>query len=221
MSLKYKIIAIIATLLLGVSILSSVINYRIDVRTTQKQLKNISLPLSIDNIYTEIQQRMIEPLIVSSLMSNNTFVKDWVLNGEKDIGHITKYLQEVQDKYDMFTTFLVSDITKNYYHPKGLIDSINVNNIEDNWYFDFKKGENLYEVNLDINYQLDRSLVMFINYKITGENDEFIAATGIGIKLVDIEKMLYSFKKQYHYDVYFVDDSGEIILYTQEFMKNR
>ena len=78
---------------------------------------------------------MIEPLIVSSLMANNTFVKDWVIDDEKDIRHITKYLKEVQDKYSMFTTFLVSDTTKNYYHPKGLIDTINIDNNEDDWFF--------------------------------------------------------------------------------------
>jgi len=219
MSLKYKIIAVIATLLLGVSIISSVVNYWIDVRATQEQLKNISLPLSIDNIYTEIQQRMIEPLIVSSLMANNTFVKDWVIDGEKDIRHITKYLKEVQDKYSMFTTFLVSDTTKNYYHPKGLIDTINIDNNEDDWFFNFKKSEQLYEVNLDINHQLDRSLTMFINYRVKDYADRFLAVTGVGIKLFDIEEMLYSFKKKYRYDVYFVSENGEIILFTKELTK--
>ena len=151
MNLKYEIIAVIATLLLGVSIISSVVNYRIDIRATQQQLKDISLPLSIDNIYTEIQQRMIEPIIVSSLMANNTFVKDWVLDGEKDVKHITKYLKEVQDKYNMFTTFLVSDSTKKYYHPTGVIDTINIYNNENNWFFNLKKSKQSHEINLDIN----------------------------------------------------------------------
>jgi L-aspartate-alpha-decarboxylase len=83
MTLKFKIIAIISGLLLSASVVSSVINYQIDVKTTQTQLKNISLPLSLDNIYTEIQQRMIEPMIVSSLMSNDIFLKDWIKNGER------------------------------------------------------------------------------------------------------------------------------------------
>ena len=134
MSLKYKIIAVITVLLLSASILSCVINYRIDVRSTQEQLKNISLPLSIDNIYTEIQQRMIEPLIVSSLMANDTFVRDWLLEGEKDVKPIKKYLKEIQNKYGMFTAFLISDFTKNYYHSKGIIDNVNKNNSEDTWF---------------------------------------------------------------------------------------
>lgn len=219
MNLKYKIIAVIATLLLSVSVISSVINYRIDVRSTQEQLKNISLPLSIDNIYTEIQQRMIEPLIVSSLMANNTFVKDWLLDGEKDVRKIQKYLKEVQKKYGTFTTFLVSDITKNYYSTEGIIDKINIKNVEDDWFLEFQEQPDMYEVNLDYNRHLGSSLVMFINYKVKDYLDSIIAITGVGIELFDIEKMLHSFKDKYGYDVYFASEEGEIILFTKELDK--
>ena len=219
MSLKYKIIAVITVLLLSASILSCVINYRIDVRTTQEQLKNISLPLSIDNIYTEIQQRMIEPLIVSSLMANDTFVKDWLLEGEKDVKPIKKYLKEIQNKYGMFTAFLISDFTKNYYHSKGLIDNVNKNNSEDTWFFDFENKEDLYEINLDYNKHLGNSLVMFINYKVKDYTNKLIATIGVGIKLLDIEDMLHEFKKKYRYNVYFVNGEGEIILFTPELNK--
>lgn len=215
MSLKLKIISMIASLLLGASIISTYINYIKDVEGAQAQLKNVSLPLSIDNIYTEIQQRMIKPLIVSSLMANDTFLRDWVLNGEKDIKSIQKFLQEIQTKYDAFTSFLVSDITKNYYHSKGIIDIINKKNVADDWYFDFKNKDELYEVNLDINTNFGDSLIMFINYKVKDYKQKLIAVTGVGIKLMNIVGMLETFKKKYKYDVYFVDFNGEIILHTK------
>lgn len=96
MRLKTKVVVVIAGLLLGVSIAGSIINYMKNVENTQKQLQNTSLPLSVDNIYTEIQQRMIEPLLVSSLMSHDTFLRDWIMNGEKDINGIVRYLTEIQ-----------------------------------------------------------------------------------------------------------------------------
>jgi len=215
MSLKYKVIGIISGLLLGVSVISSIVNYKMDVESTQTQLKNISLPLSIDNIYTEIQQEMIEPIIVASLMGNDTFLKDWILEGEKDVLPIQKYLQEIENQYGMFTSFLVSDVTRTYYTSKGVIDIINNNNPEDKWFFDFKKKKDLYEVNLDYNKNIDDSLVMFINYKVKDYVGKLIAITGVGIKLFDIEKMLYSFKNNYKYDVYFTNEDGEIILHTK------
>ncbi len=149
MRLKTKVVLIIASLLLGVSITGSIINYHKNVRDTQAQLQNTSLPLSVDNIYTEIQQRMIEPLLVSSLMSNDTFLRDWIMEGETDLNGIVRYLTEIQQKYDVFTTFLVSDVIKNYYHPRGLIDVINKENSADAWYFRFKEQSEPYEINLD------------------------------------------------------------------------
>jgi len=219
MDLKFKIISMIAGLLLFASIVASFINYQKDVESMQFQLKNISLPLSVDNIYSEIQHRMIKPLIVSSLMANDTFLKDWLIKGEKDIDSIKKYLKEIQDKYGAFTSFLVSDITKNYYHSKGLIDVINVDNKADDWYFDFVGKDALYEVNLDINENFGKSLIMFINYKVKDYKQKLIAVTGVGIKLINIEDMLQSFKNKYRYDVYFVDAKGEIMLYAKDLDK--
>lgn len=215
MALKYKILIVITTLLLSTSIANSILNYRLDIKSAREQLLNVSLPLSVDNIYTEIQQRMIEPLIVSSLMANDTFVKDWLLSGEKNLKQIEKYLLEIQNKYSVFTTFLVSDFTKNYYHSTGLIDVINKKNKDDNWYFDFQKSKKLYEINLDYNQNLGSSLIMFINYAVKGYAQEDIGIIGVGIELLDIESMLYSFKEKYKYDVYFVDKKGEIILFSK------
>lgn len=215
MRLKTKVVIIIAGLLLGVSITGSIINYMKNVRDTQEQLQNTSLPLSVDNIYTEIQQRMIEPLLVSSLMSNDTFLRDWIIEGETDINGIMRYLTEIQQKYDIFTTFLVSDKTKHYYHPRGLIDVINKENSADAWYFSFKNQAEPYEINLDHNANLGDFLVMFINYKVMDYSNQMIGVTGVGVRLLNIEEMLTSFKTRYKYDVYFVDQKGELTLFSK------
>lgn len=215
MRLKTKVVIIIAGLLLCVSVIGSVINYMKSVHDTQVQLQNTSLPLSVDNIYTEIQQRMIEPLLVSSLMSNDTFLRDWIMEGETDLDGIVRYLTEIQQKYDIFTTFLVSNKTKHYYHPRGLIDVVNKDNSADAWYFRFIEQPEPYEINLDHNANLSDTLIMFINYKVMNYKKEIIGVTGVGVRLINIEKMLNSFKTKYKYDVYFVDQKGEITLFSE------
>jgi len=215
MRLKTKVVCVIVGLLLGVSITGSMINYLKNVRDTQLQLQNTSLPLSVDNIYTEIQQRMIEPLLVSSLMSHDTFLRDWLMDGEKDINDVVRYLTEIQQKYDIFTTFLVSDKTKNYYHARGLIDVVNKDNSADAWYFRFKNQAEPYEINLDYNANLSDTLIMFINYKVMDYKNEMIGVTGVGVKILNIEEMLNSFKTKYKYDVYFVAENGELTLFSK------
>ncbi len=215
MRLKTKVVTIIAGLLLSVSIASSVINYRKNVNDTQAQLLNTSLPLSVDNIYTEVQQRMIDPLLVSSLMAHDTFLRDWIMRGENDIDGVVRYLAEIQQKYNVFTTFLVSDKTKKYYHSRGVIDTINKENSADVWYFRFKDKSEPYEINLDYNSNLSDSLIMFINYKVMNYKKEMIGVTGVGVKIMNIEEMLGSFKSKYKYDVYFVSQNGEITLFSK------
>lgn len=215
MRLKTKIVATIAGLLLSVSIVGSVVNYYKNVQDTQAQLLNTSLPLSVDNIYTEVQQRMIEPLLVSSLMSHDTFLRDWIMKGEQDVDGIVRYLTEIQKKYNVFTTFLVSDKSKKYYHPRGLIDVVNKENSADAWYFRFKEQPEPYEINLDYNANLSDSLIMFINYKVMDYKKETIGVTGVGVKILNIEEMLNSFKNKYKYDVYFVGQNGEVTIFSK------
>lgn len=215
MRLKIKIVATIAGLLLSVSIIGSVVNYYKNVQDTQAQLLNTSLPLSVDNIYTEVQQRMIEPLLVSSLMSHDTFLRDWIMNGEQNVDGIVRYLTEIQRKYNVFTTFLVSDKSKKYYHPRGLIDVVNKENNADAWYFRFREQPEPYEINLDYNANLSDSLIMFINYKVMDYKKETIGVTGVGVKILNIEEMLNSFKNKYKYDVYFVGQNGEVTIFSK------
>lgn len=68
------------------------LNHYHSLKNSDAQLKERSLPLSIDNIYTEIQKHFIEPTLVSSMMAHDTFVKEWLKSGEKEPERIHAYL---------------------------------------------------------------------------------------------------------------------------------
>ena len=74
---KYKVVVLITILLIFFSILPSVVNYIVSLNNAQNQLKEQALPLSLDNIYTDIQKNIIQPYLVSSMMANDTFVQEW------------------------------------------------------------------------------------------------------------------------------------------------
>lgn len=214
MSLKYRVVAVICILLLGVSITTSIINYAVSLKNTDYQLKHKALPLSIDNIYTEIQQHLIEPTLVSSMMANDTFVKSWLKDGEYDVNKMIDYLSMVKERYGMFTTFLVSESSRHYYHPTGIIDIVEKNNPENAWYFNVRQMDTEHEVNLDFNSHISDGLIMFINYKIM-DNGNFLGATGIGINIPYIHDMFKRFKDIYQFNVYFSDSNGKILLSEQ------
>lgn len=212
MKLKYIVVTVVTFLLVSLSVGTSILNYQKSLDETQKQLKNSSLPLSIDNIYTEVQRNIIEPNLISSMMSTNTFLKDWLIHEEENTDKITKYLDTVKNKYNMFNTFLVSDKSKNYYTPKGLLEKVQEDNPNNKWYFEFKNNQSKHEINLDFNEHMDTSMIMFINYKIFDEEFHYLGSTGIALKTSYVNDMLRFFRKKYHFNVYFVNKKGEVVL---------
>lgn len=212
MKLKNKVVFIVTFLLVSFSVGSSILNYLKSLEETEIQLKERSLPLSIDNIYTEVQKNLIEPTLVSSMMANDTFLKDWLLHEEVAVDKIAKYLETIKNKYNMFSTFLVSNKTGNYYTSKGILEKVEEGNPNNAWYFRFRDIQAPYEINLDFNKYMGDSLIMFINYKIFDEQYHYLGATGIGIKISYINEMLKHFRVKYNFNVFFVNEKGEVVL---------
>jgi len=215
MRFDYRIVFIITALLFTLSTSLTVINYFESMDSTRKQLKDSSLPLTIDNIYTEIQKQIIEPNLIASMMSHDTFMKDWLAHEENDVQQITQYLETIQNKYQMFTAFLVSEKSQNYYTANGLLEKIEDNNANNAWYFTFKKGSEVSEINIDYNKFMGQSLIMFINHKIYDEKYHMIGATGVGLQTSYINDMLKHFRLKYNFNVYFINDSGQVVISEQ------
>jgi len=216
MKFNYRIVFIITSLLFTLSFSLTSVNYYVSMNLTQMQLKNSALPLTVDNIYTEIQKQIIEPNLIASMMANDTFVKDWLVTQEQDSPKIIKYLDTIQNKYQMFTTFLVSEKTQNYYSGIGLLEKVNKKNANNDWYFAFKSNAEAHEINIDNNEHMGSSLIMFINHKIFDHNFHMIGATGVGVKTSYINDMLKRFRLTYNFNVYFINDQGEVIISEQD-----
>ena len=212
MKSKYKILVQISLFLTFIAISISMANYYVSLNFSEKQLKTISLPLSLDNIYTEIQKNIVEPYLVSSMMANDTFVQDWLKDSKQDESKIIEYLSAVKNRYNMFTTFLVSDITKKYYTQDSFIEKVSAKNKHNQWYFNFINNQNIHEINIDANKNLSNSLMMFINYKILDSKYKLMGATGVALKTEYINNMLKKFRQRYGFKVTFFNHLGEVVL---------
>lgn len=219
MRFNYRIVFIITTLVFTLSTTLTVINYLTSMETTREQLKNSALPLTIDNIYTEIQKNIIEPNLIASMMAHDTFLIDWLSHEEDDVQQIVRYLETIQNKYQMFTAFLVSEKSKSYYTAKGMLDTVDNNTPNNQWYFDFKKAPELNEINIDYNTHMGSELIMFINHKILDSDYHMIGATGIGLKTSYINDMLKIFRQRYQFSVYFIDVDGKVVIAEQSVNK--
>ena len=222
MSSKYRIIFIITFLLLLLSVSLSFVNYMVTLKSTQEHLQNAALPLSTDNIYSEIQTHLIEPNLVASMMAQDTFLKDWFVNGAEDEEKIKAYLESIKNRYGMSTVFLASQNTQNYYLPRGFIEKMQEDNPTNAWYYKFREGTDAHEVNIDFNKNIDNTMFMFINHKIFDEKFHMLGVTGVGLKISYIDEMLKRFREDYKFKVFFVNTEGNVVLFERgkESLKN-
>lgn len=99
---RYQLLLILAILLTLGFVGGSAMNYHITKASVHRQIIQNDLPLTMNNIYSDITSELTRPILVSSSMAADTFLQDWVLNGEEDQARVRKYLLEIKEKYDFF-----------------------------------------------------------------------------------------------------------------------
>ena len=210
---KNNLILIVSLLLITGFLTTSLASYYVSLASLRSQITKKELPLTSDNIYSEIQRDLLSPIFISSLMANNIFLRDWVVNGENDVTQITRYLKEIQDKYNTFTSFFVSEQTKTYYHADGILKKVNAEEERDRWYFRVRSMKSDYEINVDPDMANKDSMTIFINYRVRDYQKNFIGATGVGLKVNAVKDLIKKYQESYGRNIYFVDKKGMITLH--------
>lgn len=211
----YFAIALCTLLVLGF-IATSTISYLVAHDSLSDQVTGESLPLTSDNIYSEIERDLLRSILISSLMANDTFVRDWTIEGEEDPEAIQRYLTEIQQEYDTTTAFFVSEATRNYYHPRGILKEVNENDPDDAWYFRVREMRDDYEINVDTDTADPSRLNIFINYRVHDFNGDYIGATGIGLAVDSVAQLIATYERRYGRTIYLIDREGDVTLRGRE-----
>lgn len=206
------------TLLLMAGFLAtSLISYFVAHDSLAERIAEETLPLTSDNIYSEIQRDLLRPILISSVMAQDTFLRDWALRGENEPDRVVEYLSEIQQRYDTITAFFVSENSRRYYHPTGVIKTVARNDPGDAWYFRVRGMSTPYEINVDVD-TADRSrLSIFINYKVYDYAGDYLGATGVGLSVEAVTDLIQTYQRRYGRRIYFVDRQGDVTLHGQGF----
>ncbi|HWV18705.1 MAG TPA: sensor domain-containing diguanylate cyclase [Rhodocyclaceae bacterium] len=174
------------------------------------------LPLTSDNIYSEIQKDLVRPIFISSMMSGDTFLRDWMLAGEKDNSKISRYLSDVKQRYGAHTAFLVSEQSRNYYQAGGVLKQVNPKAERDIWYYRVRGMSEPYEINVDPDMANKDTLTIFVNYRVLDFQGNFLGATGVGLAVDSVRGLINEYQTRYHRTIYFVDADGRLTLFAGE-----
>lgn len=209
---KYRLFIWLSFALIGGFLVVALASYAVSRNAIRHSLADQTLPLTGDNIYSEIQKDLLRPVFISSLMANDTFMRDWILGGEKDTGQIVHYLQEMKAKYATITSFLVSAPTRRYYYAGGELKRVREDEARDRWFFRVRTMQQPYEINVDPDMANRDAMTIFVNYRVLDYDSNFIGATGVGLTLDAVSRVVDSYEQRFHRQVYFTDAAGNVVL---------
>jgi len=191
---------------------TSITSFYVSKASIRESILKNELPLTTDNIYSEIQKDLVRPVFISSMMASDTFLRDWVLAGEQSPEAVHKYLNDVQTRSNAFTSFFVSDKTLRYYYGSGDRKILSPENPDDDWYFKVRQLKLPYELNVDHDRKLTNNLIVFVNHRMFDYADQYIGVTGVGISVGDVQALIGDYQARYQRNVYFVDHAGAVVL---------
>lgn len=202
----------VAAMLAAGFLVTSLGSYWASRQSLRHAITATELPLTSDTIYSEIQKDLIQPVLISSVMATDTFLRDWIIGGEKDSQQVTQYLAEILKRYGAFTTFLVSDRTRLYYHADGVLKTVSEAEPRDIWYFRVRQIKYPYEINVDPDLANNDTMTIFINYRILDYSGNYIGVTGIGLTVNAVQQFIADYQRKYGRTVYFADADGKLRL---------
>ncbi|MEQ9744236.1 diguanylate cyclase [Pectobacterium actinidiae] len=218
---KTRAIIIFGSMLLAAFLVISWTSYEVAKEALEEEIEENTLPLTSDNVYSEIQQDLLKPIFISSLMAHDTFLRDWVLKDESDPQAMFRYLREIDRRFDTVFSFFISDKTKRYYDPQRIIKTVSEDSPDDQWYFQYKTlSDNMpYAIDLRLDPEDRTRLDIFINHKVMDYEDNFIGITGVGIPVERVKHLIEKYEQRYNRTIYFIDKEGNITLHGESYSR--
>jgi diguanylate cyclase (GGDEF)-like protein len=177
-----------------------------------RQITTSTLPLTSDAIISSLEHDLLQPVLVSGVMAGNTLLEDALRDAEVEPQKLSLYLREIQQRSGAITTFLVSDATRRYYHPSGVLKQVSPSDPQDRWYFRFRNTAQAIEINIDRDTADLSRTTAFINVRLQDAGGRFLGVTGLGLDLRSLEKQLRHYQKQYGARILLVDRGGKVVL---------
>ncbi len=162
----------------------------------------------------KIDARLGRAIESSRMLASDPLLNQWFLSGEKNQnqGRLAKNRLTILEKdYDYFTVFAVSNISRHYWTSGGrLLDTVSRSDNDDKWFFDALQKKDQVQINIDYNEELNETGV-FIN-TLMGNPKSPAGICGVGLKLDDVVKELFSSQKKYGDTTLLIDKYGKIII---------
>ena len=215
-SVKTKLILMISLAIIIVVTVLSYFNYFSNLHYIDTKLKTQDLPNIADKVASHIRVNILPFVYGSIAMANDTFILDWIENGE-DVSHnaFFQYAQSMSKSFKAITSFFASIKTLRFYSETKIESNLDLNG-RDKWVIHAKDNPKNFTLNVDFDRRNKDSLALFVNHKIFNKQGEFIGIAGLGASMHELVKFIESQKIGKNGQNFIVDSNGLILVHKDK-----
>lgn len=197
--------ALLTSILIVIAVYSSAVN-----RLAERYLIGEALPANVTAIRNDIQRTLAEPITATSGIAGNTFVQEWMRDGESadQAAAISRYLDGVKMQQNALTTSVVVLESGNYYSETGLSRTLNRGAAADGWFYSLIDGNIEQRIEIDID-KASRQPTLFINQRISS-GGKTLGVAGLGYSLKSMSELISNFRFGERGNVYLVGSDGRV-----------
>lgn len=208
---RTRLLLVLTLLVGGGFMVTSLGSYHVSRQAIRDAIISRELPLASSHIQAEIQKDFVRTVLISSTMASDTFLRDWVLEGERTPQDLSRYLAEVKTRFGAVSSFFVSEGTRRYYTGEGILKEVSQSEPRDRWYFRVRDLQEPYEINFDPDLANADTFTVFINYRVLDFSGQYIGATGIGLAVDSVRSTVADYQQRFQRTIYFVDARGHVV----------
>lgn len=200
---------------------TTLVGYRANQKFFRKDMENVTT-LTSEGIYHEIDTIFTKPINISLTMANDSLLKEFLesepehADDREFIDTMRFYLNTYREKYDYDSIFLASVQTARYYNFNGLDRSLERDNPENVWFYQFLEQPAEYTINID-NDEVEgagNDVTVFINCRIKGADGKTMGIVGVGFKVDTLQSLLHNYEQQFGISATLVDEDGSVKIAT-------
>ncbi|HHY72223.1 MAG TPA: SpoIIE family protein phosphatase [Bacillus bacterium] len=210
----FKLIIFASSVIVFSIILMSFLVYFITEKEAVYKLKTKDLEFIAESISSKIDERIERAKETASVLAHDPMIIQWVKGYEKDEQlekAVFEKIHHLAFDYDYSNSFVVSNLTGNYWDENGnKIDTMSENDPDDSWFYETISMGKPESVSVDYNEERKNTFA-FINALI-GDVQNPIGVTGVGLSLISISEEFQNFKYGDEGNLWLIDDQGTIYL---------
>jgi methyl-accepting chemotaxis protein len=211
-----KLNILIAIMLLLTCVIVTSVSYRIGRSCMGKMLQTIHMPAVMENISAVVDRNILEPAAGLTLVAENPFLVQWIMDGEApgDVETVYDLLQGVTSHYSTNGANVVLWDTQNYYDIHDSKQTLKQLTNQDTWFKAFKDSNERVSINVHINDKVYGSTA-FINRRIE-KNGRFLGLTSVSLNLEAFMKSVTDTVVGARGETYMVDKNGLVQMHKNQ-----